>query len=106
MPIPMTSAYARLRQRLAEDQRRPIYVADPLWRLLLGEVVVLASRVGRWRVCAVAVTVAVVVTLVEVALAETTPGPVLRPPWRWLVAAALSALTILFWAVRQAYVRR
>ena len=97
------AAYRAIRRAMAEDQGRTPRSPIPLWRLLLGEIALLARRVGRWRVWAVALVVAVAVLSVEVSLSEATPGPALATPWRWIVAAALSAVAVAAWAVVHAF---
>lgn len=93
------AAYRAMRRALAEDQHRPPRSPVPLWRLVLGEIALLAARVGRWRVTAVAMLVGVAVLLVEVALSDATPGPALAAPWRWVLAVAVSSLAVAAWAV-------
>ena len=90
---------AAVRRAMTEDQRRQSRSPIPLWRLLAGEVALLAARVGRWRVTAVALLVGAAVLVVEVGLSEATPGPALATPWRWVVAAVASLLAVSVWAV-------
>lgn len=93
------SAYLAVRRAMAKDQRRPLHPPLPLWRLLAGEIAVLARRVGSWRVASVTLLVAAAVLVVEVALTDTTPGPTLATPWRWIVAAAAAFVVLCCWAV-------
>ena len=93
------SAYRAVRRAMAEDQRRPVDPPLPLWRLLAGEIAVLARRVGSWRVVSVTLVVVGAVLAVEVALSDTTPGPTLVAPWRWLVAVSVAAVAVCTWAV-------
>ncbi len=93
------SAYVAVRRAMAKDQRRPLNPPLPLWRLLAGEIAVLARRVGSWRVVSVTLLVAAAVLAVEVALSDTTRGPTLATPWRWIVAAAAAGLALCSWAV-------
>ena len=99
------TAYRAVRRAMTEDQGRPARSPIPLWRLLVGEIALLGRRVGRWRVTALALLVAGSVLAVEVALSETTPGPALAAPWRWVVAALVSLLGIVIWAVVHALQR-
>lgn len=92
------AAYRAARRALAHDQRRPQPCNLPTWRLLLGEVGVLANRVGRWRVTCAALAAFISFLLVEIALSSRTPGPALAEPWRWLTAAGLTVVSVFVWA--------
>jgi len=90
---------------MERDQRRPPSSYPPLWRLLAEEIGLLAVRVGRALVSAVAALTATAVFTVLVAFSERTPGPSLELAWR-AAAAAVAAVTVLaVWAVAHA-VRR
>lgn len=91
-----------VRRAMATDQRRQIPCALPLWRLLWDEVVVMARRMGRWRVWSVVGTAFVCFLAVEVSLSTATPGPALAEAWRWLVALTLTVLTLCGWTVTHA----
>lgn len=93
------SAYRAVQRAMTQDQRRETTSPVPLWRLLIGEVGLLAKRVGTWRVTAVLAVVAACVLSVEVALSDTTPGPALAAPWRWAVAGVITTLCLAAWAV-------
>lgn len=96
------SAYLTVRRAMAKDQRRPLNPPLPFWRLLAGEIAVLARRVGSWRVVSVTLLVATAVLAVEVALSDSTPGPTLATPWRWIVALAVAGAALCCWAVLHA----
>ncbi len=92
-------SYRAIRRALERDQRRKQPCRVPMWRLLLDEIVLMARRIGASRVAAVALVAFVCILLVEVALSSATPGPALAEPWRWLVAAVLTAVSVPVWAV-------
>lgn len=94
--------YRATRRALERDQRRPQPGQLPLWRLLLGEIVLLIKRVGRWRFTVAALAAFGAFLFVEVALSSKTPGPALAEPWRWLAAACLTLVTVLGWAIMHA----
>lgn len=96
------SAYLAVRRAMAKDQRQPLHSPLPLWRLLAGEIVVLARRVGTWRVLSVALLAGTAVLAIEVVLSDSTPGPALATPWRWIVGAAAAGLVLCCWAVLHA----
>ncbi|MDH3302496.1 MAG: hypothetical protein OES24_18500 [Acidimicrobiia bacterium] len=99
------TAYRRARRALAQDQGRPLPCRLPLWRLVIGEIAVLARRVGRWRFSALIAIGFVSILLAQIAFSPSTPGPVLTNPWRWVAAALLAAVGLAGWAVVHA-VRR
>lgn len=84
---------------MIEDQSRPVPCALPLWRLLLEEIALLARRVGRLKVLVAMGAAFASFLFVEVALSTATPGPALSVWWRWLVAMALTCLTLFSWAI-------
>ncbi len=84
---------------MARDQRRPLPCPLPLWRLLLDEIVLMVRRIGRWKVWSVLGVAFVSFLAVEVALSSATPGPALAEIWRWLLAFALTVVTLCSWAV-------
>lgn len=96
------AAYTGIRRAMIKDQRRPIPCDVSLWRLLLEEIGLLISRIGRWKVWTVLGIAFVCFLAVEVALSSSTPGPALDDLWRWLVAAALTAVSLGLWAVLHA----
>lgn len=96
------AAYLGVRRAMAKDQRRPLPCTLPLWRLLLEEIALMARRIGRWKVWSVLAVAFASYLAVEVALSSATPGPALAEVWRWLVALALSAITLCAWAVAYA----
>ena len=93
------AAYRAVQRAMTQDQNRQPASPVPLWRLLIGEVALLARRFGTWRVTAVLALVAVSVLAAEVALSDTTPGPALAAPWRWFVAGVVTILCLAVWAV-------
>ena len=102
----MVVAYRRLRRALEDDQRARPSSHPPLVVMLLEEVVVLARRVGRWRVWSVAAAVVVLTAVVQVGFADWTPGPVLGWAWRLAVSAVLSVLVVVTWGAIHALRRR
>ncbi len=99
------SAYKRARRALARDQGRSLPCRLPLWRLVLGEIAVLARRVGRWRFTALIAVGFTSILLAQIAFSPSTPGPVLTNPWRWVAAALIAAVGLAGWSVVHA-VRR
>ncbi len=96
------AAYLGARRAMVKDQRRPVPCTVSLWRLILEEVVVLARRVGRWKLWSVLGVAFVCFLAVEVALSTETPGPALTELWRWFSALLLTALTLGAWAIGHA----
>lgn len=86
------TAYKRTRRALAQDQGRPIPCRLPMWRLLVGEVAVLARRVGRWRLGMLIIGGFVSVLLAQIVFSPSTPGPVLSDPWRWAATTAIAVV--------------
>ena len=99
------AAYLAVRRAMERDQERPPSVHPPVWRLVLEEVALLARRVGRWLVTAVAAATAATVLAVLIALSDRTPGPSVALGWRLLVACAAGCITVALWACGHA-VRR
>jgi hypothetical protein len=99
-------AYRRLRRALEDDQRVRPSSHPPLVVMLLEEVVVLARRVGRWRVGTTAATVVALTVVVQVVFADWTPGPVLDWTWRLAVSGVVSGVAIVTWAAVHALRRR
>ena len=95
-------AYHGVRRAMIKDQRRPSPCNVPLWRLLQEEIALLARRVGRWKVSSVLAAAFICFLTVEVALSTSTPGPALAEVWRWLVASAMTALSLGLWAIGHA----
>lgn len=93
------SAYQRARRALARDQGRSLPCRLPLWRLVVGEVAVLARRVGRWRFSAVFAVGFASILLAQIVFSSATPGPVLTNPLRWAAAALIAAVGLAGWAV-------
>lgn len=93
------AAYLGARRAMERDQQRPMPSPLPLWRLVLGEIGLMARRIGRWKVWSVTAVVFVCFLAVEVLLSSSTPGPALAEAWRWLVAGLLSAVSLCCWAV-------
>lgn len=93
------SAYKRARRAMARDQGRTLPCRLPLWRLVIGEIAVLAGRIGRWRFSAVIAVGFASILLAQLAFSPSTPGPVLTNPWRWAAAALIAAVGIAGWAV-------
>lgn len=102
--ILLLAAYRATRRAMERDQHR-VRTDVALWRLLLEEVALLIRRVGRWKVTTVALSVSGTVLAAEVALTESTPGPVLAAPLRWVVAVLAAAVVVAGRAVAHA-VRR
>lgn len=61
-----------------------------MWRLLVGEVAYLARRLTRHDVRRMWLPV-VVAVVIGTGLSSVTPGPVLDPGPRWLIAVAAAA---------------
>lgn len=80
-----------LRRRLAQHQGRPRAARDPMSRLLVGEVAYLARRLIHHDVRRVWLPAAVVSVVIATGLSAVTPGPVLSPGPRWLLAVAAAA---------------
>lgn len=99
------TAYRRARRALAQDQGRTLPCRLPLWRLLIGEISVLAGRLGRRRFSLLIAVGFVSIVLAQIAFSPSTPGPVLTNPWRWAAAALIAAIGLAGWAVVHA-VRR
>lgn len=93
------AAYVGVRRAMAKDQRRPLPCTLPLWKLLLEEIVLMARRIGRWKVWSVMGVVFMCFLAVEVALSPATPGPALADVWRWFVALVLTAVSLCGWAM-------
>lgn len=95
------SIAATLSRTLARHQGRPPRDARrlPLWRLLLDEVVYLVGRAVRPPWVWVWVSAGTVATVVMVAFADATPGPVI--PFGWRAAAAVAAAAITGAAIRR-----
>ncbi len=93
------AAYLGVRRAMEKDQRRGPRSPVPLWRLLLGEIGLLARRIGRWRLWSVLAVVFACFLGVEVALSTETPGPALADAWRWAVASGLTTVVLCAWAV-------
>lgn len=96
------AAYMSVRRAMAKDQRRPVPCTLPLWKLLLGEVALMARRIGRWKVWTIAGLTFASFLAVEVALSTATPGPALAQVWRWVVAAALTTVALCAWGALHA----
>lgn len=96
---------AGLRRDLARHQGRPLSDArrEPLWRLLLDEVVYLVGRALRPPILWGWLSGALVAVIIMIAFAEGTPGPVLSLGVRMAVAAVaglIAAVAVRRWPHR------
>lgn len=98
----ITAAYIGARRALARDQGKSVPSSYSFGRLLAEEVPLLSRRIGRWRVASLSLLFFVFVLAAEIALTEATPGPVLTPRWRVVVALAATILFVAGWAVTHA----
>lgn len=95
----LSAAYLGTRRALARDQGKPEAAGETFGRLLVGEVSLLSSRVGRWRVTTISLLFFGFVLVAEVALTELTPGPVLSVRWRVVIAFVTTIVFLGAWAV-------
>lgn len=95
----LTAAYVGARRALARDQGKPESADEPFGRLLVGEVSLLSSRIGRWRVTTISLLFFAFVLIAEVALTELTPGPVLTVRWRVVIAFVATIGFLVAWTV-------
>jgi hypothetical protein len=98
----LTAAYVGARRALARDQGKPVPSPHSFGRLLAEEIPVLSRRIGGWRVVSLSLLFFLFVLAAEIALTEITPGPVLTPRWRVVVALVATILLVAGWAVAHA----
>ncbi len=95
----LSAAYLGTRRALARDQGKREADGEPIGRLLVGEVSLLSSRVGLWRVTTISLLFFAFVLISEVVLTGLTPGPVLTVRWRVAIALAATIMFLGAWAV-------
>lgn len=98
----LTAAYIGTRRALARDQGKPEKNDETFGRLLVGEVSLLSSRVGRWRVTTISLLFFGFVLVAEIALTELTPGPVMSVRWRVFIALLATVAFLGAWTVTHA----
>lgn len=98
----LSAAYVGVRRALAKDQGKSVPTSDSFGRLLAEEIPVLSRHIGGWRVTSLSLLFFLFVLAAEIALTETTPGPVLTPRWRVGVALVATVLFVAVWAIAHA----
>jgi hypothetical protein len=83
----IVAALERIRRRRAPGPSSGAAL-EPVWRLLVGELRVLWTRVVARPARAAWLAMAATTAGVQVALSDLTPGPILDWAWRWPVGLA------------------
>lgn len=95
----LLATYLGAKRALVRDQGKKPPSEEKFGSLLLGEIPILIKRIGRPRFFSILMIYLVVVVVGEIVLIDATPGPVLSPRWRIVVAIGLTLLIAAFWLV-------